>query len=736
MASSLPLSPDLRPSTGTPSSQNSRMDAAPQASDGPDRFEIRSDQPAESTSEGLRSRQGDPVNHERVASTSCTVHSVNANNLVVCLDGTANQFSVKNTNIVELYGSLDKSDKQLTYYNSGIGTYVKESWWLKAALQQADHTIDMMIAWHFKRSVLKVYQWLSENYVNGDRIFIYGFSRGAYQARVIAGMIERVGLVHKGNNDQIAFAYELYIATIEGSRRNQPASQAFKSDGISQVPVSESDFSVPKDSRSVRKAKRHCIRFKETLSRENVKVHFVGAWDTVSSIGVFRGQSLPETTTGMGHVCAFRHALALDERRVKFLPEYASGGIGTATGSNVKEVWFAGTHSDIGGGNVENMELDKFGPALRWMIYESIQHGLRIGLYSPKVPFKDEFEMPNRFERWYRHVRGHAIKVASSMGLQKRGEEIDTKARATSDAGPWSTIDRPTRSLRGLWWALEFAFMRRLVYTDQESTTHWPNCGRPRVVHREQLVHRSVFDAIGRAENAYLPRARISDGTDWKNEELEQLMCEDDPYLSVGRLLPELRSGLHQLPSVTANALLDHASRDIGLRSIVESPGSLDIIFSCLEATVNPDKYQNLFDLLTATLSTFPRQPITDRKFSYTRINKIFSVTSADCKSKSNQTLDNIGQWPFYGNTSPIISIALSEDASCLASGSADGTIFIWNAQTGDPIGEPLKGHTSTALRTRQFAFGTEKSAGKRQSRFVDTMRKLTASLGLTQILL
>ncbi|KAL0960442.1 hypothetical protein HGRIS_005485 [Hohenbuehelia grisea] len=125
-----------------------------------------------------------------------------------------------------------------------------------------------------------------------------------------------------------------------------------------------------------------CQRFKETLSRPSVIVHFVGAWDTVSSIGVVRGRSMPETNTGMQHVCAFRHALALDERRVKFLPEYSNGGVGPRpkdglTG-DVKEVWFAGSHSDIGGGNTENMKLDKFGPALRWMIYEAIDKGLKI----------------------------------------------------------------------------------------------------------------------------------------------------------------------------------------------------------------------------------------------------------------------------------------------------------------------------------------------------------------------
>jgi uncharacterized protein (DUF2235 family) len=137
--------------------------------------------------------------------------------------------------------------------------------------------------------------------------------------------------------------------------------------------------------------------FKRTFSNENVKVHFVGAWcviqivtteqqnerwcirDTVPSIGILRGKSmLPGTADGMTHICYFRHALALDEWRVKFLPEYAYGGsakpvketdqsrgtwaviqlaicadpkyFGTESKGalpQTEEVWFSGTHSDM-----------------------------------------------------------------------------------------------------------------------------------------------------------------------------------------------------------------------------------------------------------------------------------------------------------------------------------------------------------------------------------------------------
>lgn len=111
----------------------------------------------------------------------------------------------------------------------------------------------------------------------------------------------------------------------------------------------------------------------------------------------------------MRHVHYFRHALSLDERRTKFLPEYANGVHGPLEEEHidakeplddgrVREVWFPGSHSDMyvlitlityelvmicfircsGGGNAPNLGLDKFGPALRWMMYQGLALGLRV----------------------------------------------------------------------------------------------------------------------------------------------------------------------------------------------------------------------------------------------------------------------------------------------------------------------------------------------------------------------
>ncbi|KAL0567498.1 hypothetical protein V5O48_014495 [Marasmius crinis-equi] len=274
-----------------------------------------------------------------------------------------------------------------------------------------------------------------------------GFSRGAYQIRVLAGMIEKVGLIHKGNEAQIPFAWQLYRRSTDN-----------KHDG--QVDMA--------------------ARFKETFCHPKVTIHFVGAWDTVSSIGLSRRKvDLPLTTLGMKHVCYFRHALALHEHRVKFLPEYARGGAGPVeedsdreheaqggTGSKmprVKEVWFAGTHSDIGGGNTENMKLIRNGPSLRWMVTQARKAGLRIG----------------------------------------------------PSYGEWGTsaeVLQIHESLNGIWKVFELLPFKRLSYKDERATTRSLHRGEQRKIVKGQLIHESV----DRVNDKELPREWLPVG--WRNE--------------------------------------------------------------------------------------------------------------------------------------------------------------------------------------------------------------------------
>ncbi|CAG8703027.1 2076_t:CDS:2, partial [Acaulospora colombiana] len=169
-------------------------------------------------------------------------------------------------------------------------------------------------------------------------------------------------------------------------------------------------------------------RFKATFSRENVSVHFVGVWDTVSSVGIVRGKNLPLTDT-VDNVCFFRHALALDERRVKFLPEYAiyekdrrpaiSKGVNQDPSTpppppHIKEV--------CGGGNQLNLNLDLGRTPGIWMMSEAIGSG---ALLKPK---KVEWD--------------------------------------------WQNLDVVQESLTGIWSLFEWIPFKRLSYQDSSSTTY------------------------------------------------------------------------------------------------------------------------------------------------------------------------------------------------------------------------------------------------------------------------
>lgn len=416
--------------------------------------------------------------------------------------------------------------------------------------QVLENKFDLAIAWDFEKVILAGYRWLSEKYQPGDKIFLFGFSRGAYQVRVLAGMIKTVGLIWPGNDEQIPFAYELY-ADLRG--RNA------------------------KKGRDESQIKPMTQRFRETFSRPDVKVHFLGAWDTVSSIGVIRGKSLPATDEFNDSICYFRHALALDERRVKFLPEYVCGGdtyrprtawssagkrsaSGTGEGSaptqvadkltagatsitpRVKEVWFAGCHSDIGGGSTSNTELNNAAVPVLWMGNEAMVAGLKLG--QSRVVWEWE------------------------------------KLRET----------RPTESLSLVWRLFEIVLFKRLSYVDDKHITWRPHVAKGRVIKPGQMIHASVAFI-----NNYKPKANLSqltengwddilrkgrpDRIDWADE-LEGLLEMDlFDYANVDTIMELARSDMHN--TLATGRLEFLASTDKGAQAIARADRKI-ILFSAM----------------------------------------------------------------------------------------------------------------------------------------------------------
>ncbi|KAE9403560.1 hypothetical protein BT96DRAFT_854734 [Gymnopus androsaceus JB14] len=276
--------------------------------------------------------------------------------LIVLLDGTGDSIDDDVTNIVMLKDMLcGNDDKQMVLYLQGIGSKMDDSWqsWTNRMWDQA-------FASSFPERVITAYKWLAENYKDGDKICIFGFSRGAYTARVLAGMINGMGLLPMEGINHVEKAYDLYDDFADLDDKD-PAKRKHEWHDLE---VRWQNF----------KAEKKC---------QEVFIEFLGCWDTVNSVGYARAIKLSFTRTN-DIVRTFRHAIALDEHRFKFKQNNWSGPPKEVPDSadrpnskeprcktNVEEVWFAGCHCDIGGGSVPNGTRPNLAHiSLRWMIRE------------------------------------------------------------------------------------------------------------------------------------------------------------------------------------------------------------------------------------------------------------------------------------------------------------------------------------------------------------------------------
>ena len=121
-------------------------------------------------------------------------------NLVICLDGTGAQpRATGNTNVVRLYSMLDLSDpeKQIAYYDPGVGTFSAAGAWTPLA-RWWSRTVGLAFGNGLKENLGEAYTWLMRNWQVGDQVYVFGFSRGAYNARALLGLLRTLGLLRPG----------------------------------------------------------------------------------------------------------------------------------------------------------------------------------------------------------------------------------------------------------------------------------------------------------------------------------------------------------------------------------------------------------------------------------------------------------------------------------------------------------------------------------------------------------
>lgn len=260
--------------------------------------------------------------------------------LIICADGTWNRPDQSDhgasspTNVVKMQRAIlavdDEGTSQVVYYHSGVGTGNK-----------IDRVKGGAFGDGLDRNIIECYEFLVNNFTEGDELYFFGFSRGAYTVRSLAGLIRNSGLLKQEHAAMVNEAFSLY-------RDRDPAKH----------PTAQS-----------------AVAFRAQFSHDPVAIKCVGVWDTVGALGIpigifdklnYQRFAFHDVTLSSRVLNAFQ-ALAIDERRRPFQPTlWVQPGQDAVDRANwLEQAWFVGVHSNVGGGYSDTGLSDV---AFKWMV--------------------------------------------------------------------------------------------------------------------------------------------------------------------------------------------------------------------------------------------------------------------------------------------------------------------------------------------------------------------------------
>ncbi len=299
--------------------------------------------------------------------------------IVLCLDGTNNEPQTGTTNVARMFQVAVRDERQLVFYHPGVGTMGSAG-----AVTRMGKWLSRMgglaAGWGIKDNIEAAYTFLVRHWEPGDRVFVFGFSRGAFTARALTGMLATLGLLRPEAENLVPYAMKLYASE---ARHARTAEAAVTGDG-------DTIAATPPDEREA--ARRYwALRrdfeaqfgnpaFPSSFAHHHRQIQFLGVWDTVKTVGWFNWKAQFQQvrwpfTANPRNVEVARHALALDEMRRPYREYRFDAGAVARSHGRLREVWFAGIHSDVGGQYPDHRLSDI---AFDWMVQEAYERGLRV----------------------------------------------------------------------------------------------------------------------------------------------------------------------------------------------------------------------------------------------------------------------------------------------------------------------------------------------------------------------
>lgn len=316
--------------------------------------------------------------------------------LVICCDGTNNNltggsYDTNVVKLVQLFAESDPDPHRIIFYDPGVGNpgELPGATWSEGFKRWLDRVSGLAFGQGVFQNMAECYLFLMKHYQPGDEIYIFGFSRGAFTARSVAGMVNQFGILSPHMESMVSTILHIYFSDREDKTNED----------------------------ELKKIARQTSLLFTNPECKHVPIKFVGVWDTVAAVGTWPfQQKMTAFPTIVGKkFLNVRQAIALDEHRTQFKPRLYADNNGNDYKSffegeqvSIEQLWFRGAHCDVGGGYGKGKTAIS-NQAMEWIISEAVTCGMSLSVKQVRLDTE-----ANVRETWKKYEPYDATQIVHS----------------------------------------------------------------------------------------------------------------------------------------------------------------------------------------------------------------------------------------------------------------------------------------------------------------------------------